>query len=192
MNRNNKERKKIIVGLSGASGAIYCIKLLEALKSLDIEIHFVASQGGLEVLYYEMNIKKEDIKEMADYIYDVNKIGSTIASGSFICDGMVIVPCSMKTLGSLASGIGDNLLTRAADVQLKEGRPLILVPRETPIHAIHLENMLKLAKLGVKILPASPGFYHGPQNIDELVMQVVGKICDNLNIDNNLYPRWQG
>ncbi|WP_296896251.1 UbiX family flavin prenyltransferase, partial [uncultured Megamonas sp.] len=132
------------------------------------------------------------LTQMVHKIYDVNRIDSAIASGSFPCESMVIVPCSMKTLGSLANGIAGNLLTRAADVTLKEGRKLILVTRETPVHAIHLENMLKLSHAGARIVPACPGFYHRPKTIEELVDMLVGKICDALNVDNDLFERWTG
>lgn len=191
-NQGFSPTRRIVVGVSGASGAIYALRLLKALKDKSVEVHFVASSAGYQVLEYECNITKNKLTELVDVHYDVNRIDSAIASGSFPCDGMVIVPCSMKTLGALASGLNDNLLTRAADVQLKEGRKLILVPRETPLHAIHLENMLKLTKIGARIIPACPGFYHRPATIEALVDQLVGKICDNLGIENNLFPRWYG
>lgn len=193
MNLQQVSRKRrIVVGVSGASGAIYAYRLLQVLANSDIEVHFVASKAGLEVLEYECGLTMVQLTKLAFKVYDVNRIDSAIASGSFPCEAMVIVPCSMKTLGSLANGIAGNLLTRAADVTLKEGRKLVLVTRETPIHAIHLENMLKLAHAGARILPASPGFYHRPQSIEELVDMLVGKICDTLNIENNLFERWQG
>lgn len=186
------QKRRIVVGVSGASGAIYAYRLLQVLANSDIEVHFVASKAGLEVLEYECGLTMVQLTKLAFKVYDVNRIDSAIASGSFPCEAMVIVPCSMKTLGSLANGIAGNLLTRAADVTLKEGRKLVLVTRETPIHAIHLENMLKLAHAGARILPASPGFYHRPQSIEELVDMLVGKICDTLNVENNLFERWQG
>lgn len=193
MNLQQVSRKRrIVVGVSGASGAIYAYRLLQVLANSDIEVHFVASKAGLEVLEYECGLTMVQLTKLAFKVYDVNRIDSAIASGSFPCEAMVIVPCSMKTLGSLANGIAGNLLTRAADVTLKEGRKLVLVTRETPIHAIHLENMLKLAHAGARILPASPGFYHRPQSIEELVDMLVGKICDTLNVENNLFERWQG
>lgn len=193
MNLQQVSRKRrIVVGVSGASGAIYAYRLLQVLANSDIEVHFVASKAGLEVLEYECGLTMVQLTKLAFKVYDVNRIDSAIASGSFPCEAMVIVPCSMKTLGSLANGITDNLLIRAADVTLKEGRKLVLVTRETPVHAIHLENMLKLAHAGARILPASPGFYHRPQSIDELVDMLVGKICDALNVENNLFERWQG
>lgn len=187
-----KRKRRIIVGVSGASGAIYAYRLIQVLADSGIEVHFVASKAGLEVLEYECGLTMVQLTQMVHKIYDVNRIDSAIASGSFPCESMVIVPCSMKTLGSLANGIAGNLLTRAADVTLKEGRKLVLVTRETPVHAIHLENMLKLSHAGARIVPACPGFYHRPQTIEELVDMLVGKICDTLNVDNDLFERWTG
>ena len=187
-----KRKRRIIVGVSGASGAIYAYRLIQVLADSGIEVHFVASKAGLEVLEYECGLTMVQLTQMVHKIYDVNRIDSAIASGSFPCESMVIVPCYMKTLGSLANGIAGNLLTRAADVTLKEGRKLVLVTRETPVHAIHLENMLKLSHAGARIVPACPGFYHRPQTIEELVDMLVGKICDTLNVDNDLCERWTG
>ena len=166
--------------------------MIQVLADSGIEVHFVASKAGLEVLEYECGLTMVQLTQMVHKVYDVNQIDSAIASGSFPCESMVIVPCSMKTLGSLANGIAGNLLTRAADVTLKEGRKLVLVTRETPVHAIHLENMLKLSHAGARIVPACPGFYHRPQTIEELVDMLVGKICDTLNVDNDLFERWTG
>lgn len=187
-----ERKRRIIVGVSGASGVIYAYRLIQVLADSGIEVHFVASKAGLEVLEYECGLTMVQLTQMVHKIYDVNRIDSAIASGSFPCESMVIVPCSMKTLGSLANGIAGNLLTRAADVTLKEGRKLVLVTRETPVHAIHLENMLKLSHAGARIVPACPGFYHRPQTIEELVDMLVGKICDTLNVDNDLFERWTG
>ena len=190
--KESTKKRRIVVGVSGASGAIYAYRLLRVLVNSGIEVHFVASKAGLEVLEYECGISLEQLTKLVYKVYDVNRIDSAIASGSFPCESMVIVPCSMRTLGSLAGGIADNLLTRAADVTLKEGRKLVLVTRETPVHAIHLENMLKLSHAGARILPACPGFYHKPQTIEQLVDMLVGKICDTLNVENNLFERWSG
>lgn len=166
--------------------------MIQVLADSGIEVHFVASKAGLEVLEYECGLTMVQLTQIVHKVYDANRIDSAIASGSFPCESMVIVPCSMKTLGSLANGIAGNLLTRAADVTLKEGRKLVLVTRETPVHAIHLENMLKLSHAGARIVPACPGFYHRPQTIEELVDMLVGKICDTLNVDNDLFERWTG
>ncbi|WP_110953079.1 UbiX family flavin prenyltransferase [Anaerosinus massiliensis] len=184
---------RVIVGITGASGSIYGIRLIEVLKKINAcEVHAVVTKSGWQVLNYECGITREKLKEKVDLLHDIDHIGASIASGSFKNDAMIIAPCSMKTLASIAHGISDNLLTRAADVTLKEGRTLVLVPRETPLNAIHLENMLKLATLGVKIIPACPAFYHKPQNLQDIVDMLIGKICDNIHIDHNLFKRWQG
>lgn len=183
---------RIIVGITGASGSIYGLKLIEVLKNAGHEVHVVITDSGMGVIRYECDTTLDDISIVADKIYNVHNVGAAIASGSFQADAMVIAPCSMNTCGCLANGITENLLTRAADVMLKEGRKLIIVPRETPMHAGHLENLLKLSRLGATIIPASPGFYHRPDTIMDLVNMLVGKICDNLGIRNELYCRWNG
>lgn len=183
---------RIIVGITGASGAIYGLRLIEVLKEAGCEIHAVVSEHGWQVLDYECGISPQEIKEKVDFLHDIKNIGACIASGSFKTDAMVVVPCSMRTLSSISNGIADNLLSRAADVMLKEGRKLIIVPRETPLNAIHLANMLKLSQLGVRILPASPGFYHRPTTLNQMIDMMVGKIADSIGIDHDLFPRWQG
>lgn len=183
---------KIIVGITGASGSIYGLKLIEVLKNAGHQVHVVISDSGLGVIQYECDTTLEDIALVADKIYNVHNVGAAIASGSFQADAMVIAPCSMNTCGCLANSITENLLTRAADVMLKEGRKLVIVPREAPMHAGHLENLLKLSRMGATIIPASPGFYHRPDTIMDLVNMLVGKICDNLGIKTNLFQRWDG
>ena len=183
---------RFVVGITGASGSVYALRLIEVLRAAGHEVHAVVTKSGWQVMAYECNVKRLDFCQRVDVLYDIDDIGAAIASGSFLADAMVVVPCSMKTLGSIAHAISDTLLTRAADVMLKEGRPLVLVPRETPVHAIHLENMLKLSRLGIKILPACPGFYHRPETLEDLVDMVVGKICDLLHVENDLFQRWQG
>lgn len=194
--------KRWIVGITGASGAIYgttlCRKLLEA----GIDVHLVVSDAGWRVLKEELGWDVTRRAEALKAAFPQNEshgsltwhpladIGASIASGSFRCEGMVIAPCSMGTLSAVAHGASTNLLTRAADVTLKEGRPLLLVPRETPLNAIHLENMLKLARLGVRIIPAMPAYYQGPQTLEDLALFMVGKVLDNMGIENNLYNRW--
>lgn len=192
MKFNYMKKRRIIVGITGASGSIYALTFLKILKSLDIETHVVITHSGVNVLQYECDITINDIKKYASYIYDVDNVGAAIASGSFLSEAMVILPCSMKTIASIASGVSDNLLTRAADVTIKEDRKLVIVPRETPFSAIHLENMLKLARLGIKIIPACPGFYHKPQTVGDIVNIMVGKICDQLQIEHDLFTRWTG
>lgn len=183
--------KRVIVGITGASGSAYAVRLLEVLNDFNIEVHAVVTDSGWQVLEHECGLNKADIAGRVHRLYPINQIGAGIASGSFIIDAMVVVPGSMRTIGSLASGVTDTLLTRAADVMLKEGRPLMLVPRETPLHAIHLENMLKLARAGAIILPAAPGFYHKPQTVADLVDMLVGKILDRLGLKADLFTRWQ-
>ncbi|KRQ87588.1 putative aromatic acid decarboxylase [Caloramator mitchellensis] len=181
---------RLIVGISGGSCAIYGIGLLKVLKELNIETHLVVTTMGEYVVEHECGFNLEELKKLATYYHDNKNLAAPIASGSFKTDGMVVVPCSMKTLSSIANGYSDNLLTRAADVCIKEGRRVILVPRETPLSAIHLENMLKLVRCGVKVMPASPGFYNQPQTINDLVAFMVGRILDQLDIEHSLYTRW--
>lgn len=183
---------RVIVGITGASGAAYGRRLLEVLCDSGCEVHAVVSDLGWQVLDYECGIGKDQIKPFVHSLYDVHDLSACLASGSFLTEGMVIVPCSMRTVGMIANGIGDNLLTRAADVMVKEGRRLIIVPRETPLSQIHLSNLLRLSQAGVTILPACPGFYHRPQTVDQVIDMIIGKICDSLRIHHDLYPRWQG
>ncbi len=185
-------RKRYIIGITGASGSIYALRLIDVLREAGAEVHCVVTDSGYEVLAYECGVGKEELEKRVDVLYDNGAIGSAIASGSFRTEAMVIVPCSMHTAGALSSGVTADLLTRAADVALKEGRRLILVPRETPMHAIHLENLAKLARVGARILPAAPGFYHRPKTLEDLVDMLVGKICDQLGVDHTLFPRWDG
>ncbi|UVI32390.1 UbiX family flavin prenyltransferase [Paenibacillus spongiae] len=190
------------VGITGASGAIYGIRLIEMLISSGIKVHLVITDAGWRVLKEELGwvaAKRQaalearfgDAMASGSLIYHPNgDIGASIASGSYRAEGMIIMPCSMGTLASIAHGSSDNLMTRAADVMLKEGRKLMLVPRETPLHAIHLENMLKLARLGVKLIPAMPAFYYGPQSMEDMIDFLVGKVLDQIPIDHDLYRRW--
>ncbi len=185
-------KRKIVVGITGASGTVYGLRLIEVLRAAGCQVHAVVTDSGWRVMEYECNVTRADFEKLVDKLYDQADVGAAIASGSFYCDAMVVVPCSMKTAASIAHGISDNLLTRAADVMLKEGRSLIIVPRETPMHAIHLENLLTLAKLGVRVIPACPGFYHRPESLQDLIDMLVGKICDSLGVENSLFERWQG
>ncbi len=183
---------RIVVAITGASGAVYGKRLLEVLQQAGHETHVVVSAHGWEVLEHECAIGRKEIEKLATVLHEAEHVGASIASGSFLTEAMVIAPCSMRTLGSIAAGIADNLVLRAADVMLKEGRKLVIVPRETPLSAIHLENMLRLARLGVRVLPACPGFYHKPETLNEVIDMMVGKICDSLGIEHQLFPRWQG
>lgn len=180
---------KLIVAVTGASGLIYALSFLKAARKHDIETLLIITESARKVAKHEIK-DIELLTKLASRTFEPNELTASIASGSFKVDGMVIVPSSMKTISALAHGYADNLVTRAADVQLKERRPLIIVPRETPLHASHLENMAKLSRLGAIILPAMPGFYHKPNSIKELVDFISGKILDQLGVENKLYKRW--
>ena len=179
---------RIVIGISGASGAIYASTLLENLKTH--ETHLIISENAKQLIDHELGISVDEVKKMASNYYENSDLTARISSGSVKYDAMVIIPCSTSTLSKIASGITDNLITRAADVCLKEQRKLVLVPRETPLNAIHIENMAKLARLGVVILPAMPAFYSKPKKVQDMVDFVVGKVLDVLGIENDLYPRW--
>lgn len=183
---------RVTIGITGASGAIYGWRMLELLHAVGIETHCVITDIGWKVLKHECGVDHKDIAKVSTELYDIHDLTVCIASGSFKTDAMVVIPCTMHTLGAIANGISSNLLLRAADVMIKEGRKLVIVPRETPLSVIHLANMLKLAQLGVKIVPASPGFYHQPKNMAELVDMMVGRVCDQMNIELNVFPRWKG
>ena len=183
--------KKIVVGITGASGSIYAVRLIEVLREQGIEVYAVITDSGQRVLDYECGVTMEELSRRVDVLYPNVDVGAAVASGSFRMDAMVVLPCSMKTAGAIAHGVTDDLLTRAADVTLKEGRRLLLVPRETPMHEIHLENLLRLARAGGVVMPAAPGFYHRPETLDDLVNMMVGKILDRLGIEAELFTRWR-
>lgn len=183
---------KIVVGISGGSGAIYGVSLLKALKELNIETHLVVSTMGEYVTNHECGVNLEQLKGLASYYHDNKNFAAPISSGSFKVDKTIIVPCSMKTLASVANGFSDSLLSRSCDVAIKEGRKLILVPRETPLSPIHLENMLKLSRMGVTIFPPAPGFYNHPESLEDIVLNITGRLLDMLDIENNLISRWKG
>ncbi|CUS26035.1 3-polyprenyl-4-hydroxybenzoate decarboxylase [Paucilactobacillus oligofermentans DSM 15707 = LMG 22743] len=186
--------KKIVIGITGASGIIYGISLLQALHSnSDVETHLVMSKWAKENLAIESTgYSLKEVKDLADYVYDEQDMGAKIASGSFQHDGMVVVPASMKSLAAIAIGLGDTLIGRAADVTLKENRLLIVVPRESPFNQIHLENMLKLSKMGVEVIPPIPAFYNNPQTINDIVNHNTMKLLDHLHIKNDQSLRWDG
>lgn len=184
------ERMRIVVGMTGASCSLYGVAVLQALTHLNVETHLVVSEKGMQVIEHECELSKEDLRGMTSFVYENGDMMSPIASGSFKTDGMVIIPCSMNTLGKIAGGITDNLITRVADVCLKERRKLILVPREMPLSTIHLENMLKINKCGGQIIPASPGFYTLPETIYDLTTIMVGRVLDSFQIDHGLGKRW--
>ncbi len=190
--------KKIVLAISGASGVIYGLKLLDAVIN-NFHVALIVSNSAIDVIQHETSIdfkNIEDIKKKFNHpnltVYSEKDLLAPIASGSHKTYGMFIVPCSMKTLSSIANGYADNLITRTADVMIKEKRKLVISPREMPLSAIHLENMLKLAKLGVIIAPPIPGFYHKAKSIDDIVNFVVGKLLDCMEIENQLYRRWNG
>lgn len=182
---------KLTIAITGASGVIYGKRLLEVLQNKKIETHLVISQAAKKIINHELGTSEKSLEKLANHVYEVNDWNSPIVSGSFKTDGMVIVPCSMKTAAGIANGFAVNVILRAADVMLKEKRKLVLVPRETPVNIGHLRNMLDLANRGVMIVPAMPAFYHRPKKINDLVDFVVGRILDLLEIDHNLYQRWQ-
>lgn len=182
--------KRLVVAISGASGPIYGIRLLQALKDTGLEVHLILSPWAEKTIAIETSWTVEEVKSLAHRVYAANNQAAAISSGSFRHDGMVIAPCSMRTLAAIAHGLSDNLIARAADVTLKERRPLIVVPRETPLNLIHLENMVRLHQAGAIIMPPFPSFYHRPQTIDDLLDHFTGRILDLLGIDNTLVGRW--
>lgn len=187
-----KEPLKIIVGISGGSGAIYALALLRQLRILGCESHVVVSRMGAYVMKHECDVSLDELKTYADRFYENDDLAAPISGGSFRTFGMVVVPCSMKTLASIAQGFSESLLTRAADVTLKERRRLVLVTRESPLSAIHLENMLRATRSGAVVMPASPGFYHRPRSVAEIAVSFSGRILDELGVEHDLIRRWEG
>jgi 4-hydroxy-3-polyprenylbenzoate decarboxylase len=185
--------KRLIVGISGASGVIYGIRLLQVLQQGgEIETHLVMSAAAKATIAQETDWKISDVEKLASVVHNANDIGASIASGSFVTLGMVIVPCSIKTLSAVANSYSAELMSRAADVCLKEGRPLILCVRETPLHLGHLRLMTHAAEIGATILPPIPAFYGKPQTVDDLIDGTIGRILLRLSIDNELYTQWKG
>jgi len=189
--------KKIVIGITGASGSIYAKRMIEVLASQDITVHVISTDTGKKVFHYEIGIKLESwISELQKTyphvkLEDNQNLFAGVASGSYGFDAVIILPCSMGTMAEISHGLSSNLLCRAADVALKESRDLIIVPRETPLNTIHLENMCHLSKVGAKIIPAMPGFYHHPQTMDDLINFVVGKILGYLKIEHQLFKTWE-
>ncbi len=185
---------RLIVGISGASGVIYGVRLLQALKALPegqrVESHLVMTRTAEVTLAHETRTKVSDVRRLADVAYPIDDLAAAISSGSFRTMGMIVVPCSMRSLGEIAHGITSNLLTRAADVVLKERRRLVLVTRETPLHAIHLRNMATLAEMGVVIAPPVPAFYNRPKTLDDIIDHTVGRVLDLFDIDTGMVKRW--
>ena len=183
-------REELIVGISGSSGSILGVRFLEVLKKMRIETHLIITETAKKLIEHETKYKVKDVEKLASKVYDNNNLFASIASGSFQTKGMVVIPCSMKTLGGIASGYSDNLLLRSADVCLKERRKLVLVTRETPLSLIHIENMRKVTLAGGLILPPVLTMYSKPKKIEEMVDHIIGKVLDSLGIENKVYKRW--
>ncbi len=185
--------RRIIVAISGASGAVYGARLLQVLRGLPgIETHLVVSDAGWRNLQHELGMERPAAQALAHQVHDVNNVGAAIASGSFQCHAMLVAPCSMRTLAAIAHGLADNLLTRAADVMLKERRRLVLMVRETPLHLAHLRNMVAVTEMGGIVCPPLPAFYLRPQTVEDVVNHSVARVLDLIDVDHQLAPRWQG
>jgi 4-hydroxy-3-polyprenylbenzoate decarboxylase len=184
------EKKRIIVGISGASGVVYGIRMLELLREADVETHLVMTKSAEMTMAYETDYKVEDIRIMADQFHSIKNVGASIASGSFPSLGMIIAPCSVRTMAEIATGVTSSLLTRAADVVLKERRRLVLMVRETPLHTGHLRTMTALSEMGAIIAPPLPAFYTKPESISDIVDHSVGRVLDLFSIDTGVVKRW--
>jgi flavin prenyltransferase len=184
--------RRLIVGMTGSTGAVFGIRLLEALKHADVESHLVISKWAQRTIEHETRYTVEQVRSLATVVHSQGDMGASISSGSFITEGMVVIPCSMRTLAGIANGYGEHLVHRAADVILKERRKLVLVARETPLSQVHLENMLKLARMGVVMLPPMPAFYNHPQTVDDLVDHIVARVLDQFGIAAPFAKRWDG
>ena len=184
--------KRLIVGITGATGVIYGVRALELLRQAGVETHVIMSSWAVRTLQHETSFTVEDVKRLANYWYNANDMGAAISSGSFLTEGMLIVPCSVRTLGAIATGAGDHLVHRAADVILKEQRKLVLAVREAPFNQMHLENMLKLARMGVVISPPVPAFYSHPRSIEEIIDHTLMRLLDQFGLHVDVMPRWTG
>ncbi|MCF8095268.1 MAG: UbiX family flavin prenyltransferase [Desulfobacteraceae bacterium] len=182
--------KPVVVGICGASGVIYGVELLKILKNIGRPVHLIISHSGIYNLTLETNYTLEKIRHIADVVHDVDNFAASVASGSFLTEGMIVAPCTVKTLSAIANSFDYNVLVRAADVTLKEKRPLVLMVRETPLHKGHLDLMARTAELGAFILPPVPAFYHQPNTIEDIIHQSLGKALDCLGIENDLFHRW--
>jgi 4-hydroxy-3-polyprenylbenzoate decarboxylase len=181
---------KLVIGITGSTGVIYGVRMLEVLKECQVQAHLIITEWAKKCLAMETNQALEDVKKLATAYSDDSNLAAGTSSGTYKTDGMIVIPCSMKTLSSIANGYDETLVARTAGVTLKESRRLVLVPRETPLTAINLENMLKLARLGVVILPPVTEFYTKPKSLDEMIDHIVGKCLDQFNVEHNLYKRW--
>ena len=185
--------KRLVVAITGASGALYGVRMLETLRSIGgIETHLMISEAGVLSMHHELDMKRKDVEALADVVHSVRDVGACVASGSFQSEGMIVAPCSMKTLGSVAHGLSDNLISRAADVMLKERRRLVLMVRETPFNLAHLRNMTAVTEMGGIIYPPLPALYQKPQSIEEMVDHTAGRVLDLFGIEQTLAPQWQG
>ena len=184
--------KRIIVGISGASGIIYGVRALQMLRDCQVETHLVMSKSAELTLHYEMDMSVDEVKSLASVVYPVKNVGATRASGSFVTSGMLLAPCSVRSMAEIATGVTSTLLTRAADVVLKERRRLVLMLRETPLHTGHLRTMTQLSEMGAVIAPPVPAFYARPQSLDEMVTQSVGRVLDLFELELPQVKRWQG
>jgi 4-hydroxy-3-polyprenylbenzoate decarboxylase len=185
--------RRIIVGISGASGAVYGVRLLQALRAAPgVESHLVVSPAGWRNVEQEHGLQRAAVEALAHQVHDILDIGASVASGSFLCDGMVVAPCSMRTLAAIAHGLSDNLMTRAADVMLKERRRLVLMVRESPLHLVHLRNMVSVTEMGAIVCPPLPAFYLRPQSVADVVDFSVARVLDLLAVPHQLAGRWQG
>lgn len=183
---------RIIVGISGATGVIYGIRILQVLRDCKVESHLVLTDSAKKTIGLESSYSVRQVEALADFAHDNENIGASISSGSFKTDGMVIAPCAIKSLSALANSYNDSLLVRAADVCLKEKRKLVVIPRETPLHVGHLKLMVAVAEMGAVILPPMPAFYHMPNTIEDIINQTVGKALDQFDIPHQLFKRWEG
>lgn len=184
--------KKIIVGITGATGAIFGVKILQALQEAAVETHLILSKWAMQTVEHETSMSVKQVRAMASFNHAEGDMGASVSSGSFVTDGMIIAPCSMRSLAAIAQGTGDHLVHRAADVVLKERRRLLLLAREMPLSDLHLENMLKLSRMGATIMPPVPAFYNHPATLDDMVNHIVARTLDQFGIENNLAQRWEG
>jgi flavin prenyltransferase len=187
------KKKRLIIAITGATGAVYGVRLLQHLRTMpEMESHVLISEAGLLSLHQELAMKRRELEALADAYYSVRDVGASLASGSFQSEGMVVAPCSMKTLAAIAHGLSDNLITRAADVVLKERRRLVLMVREAPLNLAHLRNMTAVTEMGGVIFPPVPAFYQHPENIQEMIDHTLGRVLDLFGLPNTLAPRWEG
>lgn len=185
--------RRLIIAITGATGAIYGVQLLRRLRALgSVETHLLLSPAGVLTAHQELDLKRGDVEALADAVYNVNDVGAAVASGSFETAGMVVAPCSMKTLAAVANGLADNLITRAADVCLKERRRLVLLAREAPLNLAHIRNMEAVTLMGGIVFPPLPAFYHRPQSFEQMVDHTLARVLDLFEIEHNLAPRWNG